>query len=198
MGALYRCLIAVGHIAVAHSWRQAGLRPALSMAHLSNGNRYICILCRYDSPFQPASRLESLRGDPVVCPSKVSGPVYRPRRPRQSPLYRIVDRHFPQFERTYDASYAGRYGRWRPIVGEVVRKYLRCGDLHFGFARVRCRNCRQDPLRTLANPRASPCGSPDRHELELVLDEDFVQDQLHESTSESPHELQLVLDPEYL
>ena len=28
-----------------------------------------------------------------------------------------------------------------PIIGEVARKFLRCGDLHFGFARVRCGDC---------------------------------------------------------
>ena len=52
----------------------------------------------------------------MVCPSKGSGPIYRPRRPRRSPLYQIVERHFPQFEQAYDKSYAGRYGRWRPVV----------------------------------------------------------------------------------
>jgi hypothetical protein len=61
-------------------------------------------------------------------------------------------------------------------------------------------------LRTLANPRAFPrtsageliVASNEPRELELVLDQDFVQDQVHEATAESAHELQLVLDPEFL
>ena len=65
-------------------------------------------------------------------------PVYRPRRPRQSPLYRIIEQFFPQFEQLYPERYEKRYGFWRPVIGDVVRKFLRCGDLHFGFARVRC------------------------------------------------------------
>ena len=67
-----------------------------------------------------------------------SVPVYRPRRPRESPLYRIIERYFPQFEDTCPERYEKRYGFWRSIIGDVVRKFLRCGDLHFGFARVRC------------------------------------------------------------
>jgi hypothetical protein len=37
-----------------------------------------------------------------------------------------------------------QYGFFRPVVDEVVEEYLRCGDLHEGFARVRCtnRDCR--------------------------------------------------------
>ena len=37
--------------------------------------------------------------------------------------------------------YQQRYGPWRPIIGEVARKFLRCGDLHFGFVRVQCTGC---------------------------------------------------------
>ena len=41
----------------------------------------------------------------------------------------------------YGERYEQRYGRWRPIIGEVARKFLRCGDLHYGFARIRCGDC---------------------------------------------------------
>jgi hypothetical protein len=64
--------------------------------------------------------------------------LYRPRRPRESPLFRLIERFFPQFEEIYPDRYEKRYGYWRPIVGRVARKFLRCGDLQFGFARVRC------------------------------------------------------------
>jgi Transposase zinc-binding domain len=37
-----------------------------------------------------------------------------------------------------------RYGFWRPIIGTVVRKFLKCGDLKQGFARVRCPKCREE------------------------------------------------------
>jgi len=49
-----------------------------------------------------------------------------------SPLYHLIEPYLPEFERTYDQRYAPRYGSWRPIIGQVARRFLRCGDLHFG------------------------------------------------------------------
>jgi len=37
--------------------------------------------------------------------------------------------------------YKSRYGYWRTYVMTVIYKYLDCGDLYFGFARVRCEEC---------------------------------------------------------
>jgi hypothetical protein len=71
-------------------------------------------------------------------------PVYRPRRPRASPLYQLIERYYPDFARTYDERFERRYGPWRPVIGVVCRRFLRCGDLHFGFARVRCTGCRHE------------------------------------------------------
>jgi hypothetical protein len=70
----------------------------------------------------------------------------RPRHPQQSPFYRWVERFFPEFEAVYAERYQERYGFWRPIIGTVVRKFLECGDLKHGFARVRCPKCREEFL----------------------------------------------------
>ena len=80
----------------------------------------------------------------MVCTAPESVPIYRARRPRESPLWRLVERHYPQFQRTYDQRFQQRYGTWRPVIDETVRKFLRCGDLHFGFARVQCGGCRHE------------------------------------------------------
>ncbi len=79
----------------------------------------------------------------VVCTTDASS-IYRPRRPRLSPLYQLIETYYPEFQRTYGQRYQQRYGPWRPIIGEVIRKFLTCGDLHFGFARVRCPDCRHE------------------------------------------------------
>ena len=47
-------------------------------------------------------------GVPVVRLSQKPAPVYRPRRPRQSPLYRIIERFFPKFEQLYPERYEKR------------------------------------------------------------------------------------------
>lgn len=67
--------------------------------------------------------------------------VYHPREPKASPLWQIFDKHYEDFERSYPEKFEKRYGFFRPVIGEVVRAYLRCGDLKEGFARVRCPNC---------------------------------------------------------
>ena len=46
----------------------------------------------------------------------------------------------------YDERFARRWGYWRPVVGEVVEKFLACGILKHGFARVRCGACRHEFL----------------------------------------------------
>ena len=68
--------------------------------------------------------------------------LYRPRRPRASPLYRLLEDHFAEFSTVYDERFAHRYGYWRPVIAEVVEKYLACGILEHGFARVRCGACK--------------------------------------------------------
>ena len=80
----------------------------------------------------------------MACGSKEAGGVYRPRHPQQTPFYQLVERFFPQFEAVYEERYQERYGFWRPIIGTTVRKFLECGDLRHGFARVRCPKCREE------------------------------------------------------
>jgi len=70
--------------------------------------------------------------------------VYYPRNPKASPLWRIFDRHYDDFEKNYAEKFEKRYGYFRPVIGEAVRAYLRCGDLKEGFARIRCPNCGND------------------------------------------------------
>ena len=72
------------------------------------------------------------------------GGVYRPRHPQQTPSYQLVERFYAEFEAVYEERYQERYGFWRPVIGTVVRKFLECGDLKHGFARVRCPKCRKE------------------------------------------------------
>jgi hypothetical protein len=67
--------------------------------------------------------------------------VYEPHNPRANPLYALVEDYFEELERVYDDRYQQQYGRWRSVIGEVMRKFLECGDLHRGFARIRCDGC---------------------------------------------------------
>lgn len=72
--------------------------------------------------------------------------VYRQRNPRDSPLWQLLDEYFDEFEECYDNLLSKEYGFYRPVASHIVRKYLECGDLHQGFARVRCPDCHQEYL----------------------------------------------------
>ena len=72
--------------------------------------------------------------------------VYQPRNPKASPLWRCVDAHFEEFLQVYSERYQPRYGVLRDVIPEVVGKFLECGDLEKGFARLRCPECRHEFL----------------------------------------------------
>jgi hypothetical protein len=52
----------------------------------------------------------------------------------------LVEDHFDEFERVYEERFADKHGFWRPVVRKVVDRFLDCGDLRHGFARIRCEN----------------------------------------------------------
>ena len=53
--------------------------------------------------------------------------VYRPRRPDRTVLYRVLFHHFERFVAEYER-FEKAYGYFRPIIKDVVEKYLDCGD----------------------------------------------------------------------
>ena len=67
--------------------------------------------------------------------------IYRPRRPRDSPLFRLLEQHLQEFLRVYQARFAARHGPLRPVVERVRRAFLTCGLVEHGFARCVCEKC---------------------------------------------------------
>ena len=65
--------------------------------------------------------------------------VYRARKPKASPLWQCLSRHFDMFLDAYEERYQPRYGFLRPIIPEVVNKFL-----ERGFARLRCDHCQHE------------------------------------------------------
>ena len=72
--------------------------------------------------------------------------VYQPRRPPTSSLFRLVQDHLLRLQTVYDERFAREYGPWRPVVAEVAEKFLACGVLEHGFARIRCDACAHEYL----------------------------------------------------
>jgi hypothetical protein len=68
--------------------------------------------------------------------------VYRPRRARDTPLFRLVEQHLEEFLRVYEERFAKAHGPLRPVVERVLRAFLTCGLVERGFARAWCGTCR--------------------------------------------------------
>jgi hypothetical protein len=77
---------------------------------------------------------------------EVATQVYRPRRPQDSPLFRLVSRHLEEFLRVYPERFAKEHGPLRPVVERVLRAFIECGDVRRGFARAWCSTCRTSYL----------------------------------------------------
>jgi hypothetical protein len=70
--------------------------------------------------------------------------AYRPRRARDSSLYRLAETHHETFKQVYDERFAVRYGFWRAEIERTLWALLDCGIEEHGFARVRCDECRRE------------------------------------------------------
>jgi len=88
-----------------------------------------------------------------------SSGVYRPRRPRESPLWRLTEEHLETFKQVYDDRFAERYGFWRAEIERTLLAFLDCGDFERGFARVRCDACRRESLVALSCKTRGYCPS---------------------------------------
>ena len=98
----------------------------------------------------------------------VSAPatVYRPRNPQSSDYYRCVEDHLETFIQVYEERFERRYVFWRPYLMKVITRYLECGDLHHGFARVKCPDCQHEYLLAFSCKRRHFC--PSCHQKRVV------------------------------
>ena len=70
--------------------------------------------------------------------------LYRRREPEKTDFYKIVYHYFKEYEEVYPDRYESEYGYFRKNISEVINKFLECGILEHGFARVYCKICRKD------------------------------------------------------
>jgi len=96
------------------------------------------------------------------------GGVYRQRHPEKTVLYRVLFHYFERFVSEYEPRFEKEYGYFRPVVKEVVEKYLDCANPKNGFARVKCSNkkCGAEFLLTLSCKTRGFCPSCHTRRLE--------------------------------
>jgi hypothetical protein len=81
-----------------------------------------------------------------ACPARRAPVPYLPRRPEHSPLYRVLADHFETLARVHEEHFEPSHGPLRAVARQAVGRFLDCGLLENGFARVRCPTCRAEFL----------------------------------------------------
>ena len=84
---------------------------------------------------------------------------YTPRNPRISDYYRCVEDYFEELERVHEDRYQSRLGYLRPEIRFTIFRFLDCGCLQNGFARVRCDDCGHEYLVAFSCKRRHFCPS---------------------------------------
>jgi len=72
--------------------------------------------------------------------------IYRQRHPQKSALYQCLEQYWEEFQQAYTPLYEKDYGPLRPVVEKTVERFLECGVLRHGFARIRCGNGHEEYL----------------------------------------------------
>ncbi len=93
--------------------------------------------------------------------------IYKRRNPQTTPLWKLLDSHFADFEESYDKLLQKKYGFYRPVISHVVRKYLECGDLHEGFTRIKFPDCHHQFILAFSCKGRYFC--PSCHNKKVVL-----------------------------
>jgi hypothetical protein len=108
--------------------------------------------------------------------------VYRPRDPRKTALWGLLDTLYERVKGEWEERFERRYGFWRGLTDEVVARYLDCGDWNSGFARVRCRKCPEEFLVAFScrgRGLCPSCGAKRAAELAAFLVDEVVEDVGH-------------------
>ena len=63
-----------------------------------------------------------------ICPR-----IYRARRPRETPLYVLLESLYEQVELLWEERFEKRYGFWKGLWDGAVARYLDCGIIERGY-----------------------------------------------------------------
>lgn len=119
--------------------------------------------------------------------------LYRPRRPRASPLWQCLSAHRKTFHEQYGARFEKREGRLRPEIAQTLDAFEACGDLSRGFARLHCDHCGRDYLIAFSCLRRYFC--PSCHQKKVQQFGEFIR---HQVAQKVPHRQIVVTLPKRL
>ena len=88
----------------------------------------------------------SLAASPPLASEGGYPSLYRPRNVRATALYQLLESYYEQVKALWEDRFEKKYGFWRGFVDSVVARYLDCGTVEAGFARLRCEACGSERL----------------------------------------------------
>lgn len=119
--------------------------------------------------------------------------LYRPRRPRASPLWQCLTEHREAFEDQYPVRFQAQDGPLRAVVAQTLDAFTACGDLTHGFARLHCDHCGHDYLIAFSCKQRYFC--PCCHQKKVQQFGEFVR---HEVVRKVPHRQIVITLPKRL
>ncbi len=72
--------------------------------------------------------------------------IYQQRNSQSTPLYFLVEFLYDKVKAVWEQRFERSYGFWRGFLDDIVMRYLDCGVLESGFARVFCDHCKDEYL----------------------------------------------------
>ena len=61
------------------------------------------------------------------CTGETTPSLYKPRQPKRSPLYRVLEEHFDRFRVMYEFQFEREDDPLRAVVAKAVKEFLECG-----------------------------------------------------------------------
>ena len=83
--------------------------------------------------------------------------VYKPRNPKETPLYTCLEDNYEVFKQVYDDRYEKTHGYWRAVVEEAIFAYFDCGLPQLGFALLECAGCGRKTILPFSCKTRVPC-----------------------------------------
>ena len=111
--------------------------------------------------------------------------IYHPRDPHSSPLYQCVREHYDELVECGAVH--------RRVEEQVLNRFLDCGDLHRGFARIYCDACGRDYLLAFSCKTRYFCLS--FHQKRMLAYGDWVEEEVLAAV---PHRQYLFTVPKLL
>jgi hypothetical protein len=101
---------------------------------------------------------------------------YRPRQPRASPVWQVFRHHWPAYLIRQKAGISAKHGPLAEHIPSAVGAFLRCGDLHAGFTRLQCPDCRHEYLLAFTCKQRGLCAAC--HQRRTLTEAAFIADEV--------------------